>query len=1117
MGEFERRIEEARDDPVALKQVADELLEAGDQSLRALGIKALVLRAKALKNHSGGRPPPAVRSEATPQANWLAQFGLPHPDGRPLYRYKLPAAVFSQLQKHLAERASDMRYSATKAEAALFVLWAAEWFRRSYQGGIQRWDDVGRPINLRCNDWHGWKRLADTGLKFWSIPELWINGTHHRLAAIARQGGFPVAALEGGTTGWAARYLKQLVGHLLSEADPSLDAADRHAERLFGSIPELWRSDEMRVVSAELALEVVRLRREAESGGAISGSLVSTWLDQFRSGWRDELPLPVDGDAARALIDDLLRVVPLKGGSGSISVSRCLRICGDKRVELAKLDLNGMVESPVGRTAFKLLADQWSRLRMFASGVFGQYASGELAMAEPAEDDRWVARSTAVRTDLEVPFAVPILVELRGEGRRACDPFLLPGGDRVGDSLRVFAANSEGEELSELVLVGSGSGRYRAEPLYLDVPPGWSVVEHDDVSTCAMVHRSPDGRELWNTAGAARVISDRSDTYLVRAGQTGDKRDTLSLIGSTPRGCAHEDPTTPLYLGVPRLEVSDGGRPRSPAPGESWWRRKGETTWRPLGGSNPDGLVEFAWRDASTGHMRDRKDAVVLPDRFEVIRSIGPSGITISVSGWSGEIELGHGVSTEPCTWRFNKGSKRHSTWARLRTAEGQEIRLVLPLPHSASLAHWNDGPLEPNERISLSTISRFVARAEGRCELLADLIDRQGRKVGERRTSWWMDGELPLSAVRDDVAALLRPLGDIDARVVLDFNDANEEWWYISEFELDLTFEGRGLVPTRAVPEGGSRVVGRALSGPATEREFCTYGLAENLNHRPIELPKLEGDWLVYLRQEDRVLSRPIFIVGESSGAQPTSELGRAMAERNPFARDEALRRMSKQIAADPSASGSRATIKDIIDLALSLNGLPPATFDVFLKLEFEPLLGPLLLFQAAPTELELLIRLADGLPFCWETIPKRYWDTAAEVEFRALNEAMPNSIELCAKAVGDRRREIASLEPALSPLLDLSTPQLGLHEAAQSFLNRSGDRVPEHTTSPFRPALSCLPDWRVSSHFLRDLDAPVAAALAAKETIELDPEHVYCIKDVARRHPRYFREAFAAAFREQ
>jgi hypothetical protein len=144
----------------------------------------------------------------------------------------------------------------------------------------------------------------------------------------------------------------------------------------------------MRIVSAELALEVVRLRRQAEAGGAISGSLVSAWLDQFRPGWRDELPLPVDGEAARSLVDDLLRVIPLKGGGASICVSRRLRIRDGERVEIATLSLDGVIEGPVARSAFKLLADQWSRLRLFASGVFGQFASGELAIAEPAEDER---------------------------------------------------------------------------------------------------------------------------------------------------------------------------------------------------------------------------------------------------------------------------------------------------------------------------------------------------------------------------------------------------------------------------------------------------------------------------------------------------------------------------------------------------------------------------------------------------------------------------------------------------------------------------------------------------------------------------------------------------------
>lgn len=1115
MGEFERRVEQARDDPAALKQVADELLGAGDQSLRALGIKAMVLRAKALKNRSGSNLAPIVKSETARQIDWLARFGLPEPDGRPLYRYKLSAAVFSQLQDYLVERAASMQQSATKSEAALFVLWAAEWFRRCYRGGIQRWDDVGGPIGLSCNDWQGWRRLADRGLRFWSVPELWISGIHHRLAAIARQGGFPVAALEGGTTGWAARYLKQLVGLLLAETDPTLDSADRHAERLIGSIPEIWRSEEMRIVSAELALEVVRLRRQAEAGGAISGSIVSAWLDQFRSGWRDELPLPVDAVAARALVDDLLRVIPLKGGGASIGVSRRLRIANGQRVEIATLNLDGVIESAVGRSAFKLLADQWSRLRLFASGVFGQYASGELAIAEPAEDNRWIARSTSARTDVEVPFVVPIQVELRGEGRRACDPFLLPGGERVGDGLRVFAANSEEDDLDELILSGSGSGSYRAEPLYLDIPQDWSAVAHDEASSCTSFHKSDDNREIYVVTGSARVLSDRGDTYLVRVGQKGDKRDLLHLVGDRALGCANENPAFPLYLGTPRIEVSDGGRPRSPGPDEAWWRRSGEAAWRPLADSDILGAVEFAWRDASTGHMRDRKEAVVLPETFEITRSFGPGGTSVTVSGWCGDVQLDHGVPTGSAIWRFGKGSSWHSTLARLRIGDLDEIRLTVALPHSASVTHWTDGPVAPNSTISLSTIGRYVARSQGRCELLADLLDRQKRPVGVRRTSWWVDGELPLSAIRDDLAALLRPFGDIDARVKLNFNDGNEDYWYVSEFELQLSAEGRGLVPNRAVPEGGTLVVGRALARPAIERELCSCGLLDNLNHRPIELPKLNEDYLIYLRQGDRVISRPYFLAGPMPQPAATGLAG-AMAERTQLARNEALDRLCESICADPGTPDNRAVVRSIIDLALSLDGLPPATFDIFLKIERQPLLGPLLLFQAAPTEIEVLMRLADGLPFLWSTIPKRYWDMAAQAEFEVLNRAMPNAIPLCAEAISGRRREICSFELSLAPLLDLSTPKVPLREAAQSFLNRSGDRIPEHVTSPFRPGIAGLPVWNVSSHFIRDLDAPIVAALAAREAIQLSPEHVYCIKDVERRHPRYFQEAFATAYKE-
>src|SRR3546814_14544996 len=109
LSEFERRIEEARNDPVALKEIAGELLSNGDRSSRGLGIKALAIRAKVLnilkeENQLSTPEPPKP-----PGSDWLAQLGLPRPDARPLSRYKLSAAIFSPLQDSLEGRSPSMQ------------------------------------------------------------------------------------------------------------------------------------------------------------------------------------------------------------------------------------------------------------------------------------------------------------------------------------------------------------------------------------------------------------------------------------------------------------------------------------------------------------------------------------------------------------------------------------------------------------------------------------------------------------------------------------------------------------------------------------------------------------------------------------------------------------------------------------------------------------------------------------------------------------------------------------------------------------------------------------------------------------------------------------------------
>jgi hypothetical protein len=313
--DFEEQIRSAHDDADALLLLCDELAARKEPWASILRLRAIQRRVQ-LRNGAGksddARPP---------EHRWLAPLDIKAPDGRSLYQYRLTTEQYKWAQEELARRAFGMRLHRQKRDCALFVLWAAEWFRRCYRGGIQRWNDLGSQVGLKF-DQSAWRRLADEGLEYWRIPQLRLNGIHHRLSAIARQGGFPVAALRNDNVGWAQKYLERLTAMLLADTAPDLGRADAFALAIEDIVPPVWRHDGMRTVCAELALQIVRFRREAEAGGAFSGMLVSAWLDINRPDWRDGLPITIGEDDA--LVDGMMRAVPLRGGQGSIRAARLL-------------------------------------------------------------------------------------------------------------------------------------------------------------------------------------------------------------------------------------------------------------------------------------------------------------------------------------------------------------------------------------------------------------------------------------------------------------------------------------------------------------------------------------------------------------------------------------------------------------------------------------------------------------------------------------------------------------------------------------------------------------------------------------------------------------------------
>lgn len=506
----------------------------------------------------------------------------------------------------------------------------------------------------------------------------------------------------------------------------------------------------------------------------------------------------------------------------------------------------------------------------------------------------------------------------------------------------------------------------------------------------------------------------------------------------------------------------------------------------------------------------------VLPAGFAVRRLQQDGQLHFSVEEWNGDASLDCGTRTGPFSWRTSVTPGGRGFASLTLTGESAGVDLRVPLPVRAWVCDWAGTPVPRNDVLSLSTLDQYVARVEGDCLLMADLVDRGGQLVEQARMEWWIEAERPLSTIRDDLASLLRPLADLDAKVKLNFNDGHDNFWYVSEFAHELVDDGSGLRPSVAVTSP-VKLVGRSLASPQKEHgDFPVYDPSVG-GHRPIALSQLRGDWLIYLREDDRVLSRPYFFKGSAVAVPPNTALGKAMAHSMLRTRNDALRELCSAIEAEPASAASRVAIREIIDLAVSLVGLPPATFDILRLIGGRPRLGPLLLFACSTLEVEPIIQLGEGLPFSWAQWEMSAWAAAAEAQADFWFAQLPDQHLFIAGEISQRRRIIAELVPALASHLEQPCRTDPLFEAANAFLNRADDRV-RRESNPFRPGHDALlPQWRFGEHFWRALDAPVAAAMASLGALSLTLPQITAIKDVESQHPRWFRDGYCAMLKEK
>src|SRR3546814_11155323 len=96
-------------------------------------------------------------------------------------------------------------------------------------------------------------------------------------------------------------------------------------------------------------------------------------------------------------------------------------------------------------------------------------------------------------------------------------------------------------------------------------------------------------------------------------------------------------------------------------------------------------LCEFAWLDGSTGHVRDRLTAFVLPADFELTQRSNGTHSDIELSGWDGAAVLGDKAL-----------SSKHS--GRVRIDPPRRALLTLPMASAQPTAYVFMVPPLPKE-----------------------------------------------------------------------------------------------------------------------------------------------------------------------------------------------------------------------------------------------------------------------------------------------------------------------------------------------------------------------------------------------------------------------------------
>lgn len=951
-----------------------------------------------------------------PLTEWKIGFlrgrDLVRPSGAPLYSYRMNTEEFEQLKLLLRQRINAYMQSASltdiaervSAFPALFVLHAAEWWHRRYDGSGWSWEPIMADLGLTASDWGPSQRGAciEKGLQDWGLQVSNSNGLRY-LGSIAFQGGLPMELLAS-----ARGSIGRVLGRVLRlAATGGVDAKDVQdwVRSLATELPRAYRQSEIYVLLAEVIICVLRLKEAAKLTGP-DGAIAA--LDRHDKNWRNRFPVPMEDVHAQRLIEQLMR------DAASVSAIRSVqKFAIERRIE-PRDDGNWELRSDIVLPEYideKNLAvlfgvDEADLTRLMILRFSRASHVAETEVRRIAGHDRYRISRQPLDIRHEAAAAEHLMTLVTHAGTTT-----------MGAVNRGFQLDTKVPWIFEPAADAIGSFRFAclgscsvaASSALLCVPTNWIVRPEAGGSASPAGELINFSRLLWAVSGTIRIEDPIGPYFRVRCGSLDATEFTLGWRGT--RMWQQFDRPAMAFCGTPTLyQFSDDGLEK-PVQGPVAWRIRGG----PRVGSTAAvyGPVDALW--PADGETKWRSSIVLLPGKADFVVEPGESPecgslrfinwklltASINASDVHARIEK---VGDDVLMHMTYHGSGNPPEWCELRSVwpgNPNEVLLTVPFPAKGVRAFDSNGRLLPDGALlavgSLQGIRLvgFFGKAH-QAELRLHLCKAGSSSPITESTHIVRSAcgasriEVRLIEYAHEITRMLAEVDGLDTtvNVRLQIGCGAPIVLRIARYACDLLklseLPGIALLPAvyaQMALKDVENLQVRALRLDASSEEpvilepQLTEGVATGSWILPVK-DLVPGPWLVYPRIGSSLLFRPmLFPIRDPLAGMPsvveTVDLSGALRVSDPTLRvdsiDAALTVLAKNF--------THADWRLIESLAGQLGHLPLATLDLWRRFARMPSAMVALAFRMGTLPTAFLERFPIELPMMWELISFHEW----------------------------------------------------------------------------------------------------------------------------------------------